>query len=96
MSGPEEALDMPRLSIVARRALSVTVSHNDQREQLFYTRAVMRDVTLSVIIDSRSCANFISRKVVEHSGCLRSHTLLRLSCSGFRVTAASGLTPKPM
>ena len=30
--GPEEALDMPRLSIVARRALSVTISHNDQRE----------------------------------------------------------------
>ena len=66
--GPEEALDMLRLSIVAQRSLSVTVSQNDQREQLFYTRAVMRDVTLSVIIDSGSCANFISRKAVEHFG----------------------------
>ena len=28
----------------------------------------MRDVTLSVIIDSGSCANFISRKVVERFG----------------------------
>jgi len=64
--GPDLADNVPKLNFVARRALSVKMSPNDQREQLFHTRAIMRDISLSVIIDSGSCANFISEKVVNH------------------------------
>ena len=66
LCGPDLASDMPKLALVARRALSIKLSYNGKRDQLFNTRVVMGNTSLSVIIDSGSCANFISRRVVDH------------------------------
>ena len=64
LCGPDLAFKMPKLALVAQRALNVCPSDNSQREQLYYSRDVMGDLILSVVIDFGSCANFISQKVV--------------------------------
>ena len=55
------------LSLIARRVLQVKqVMPIDQRENLFQTRCLVNEVSLSVIVDSGSCCNILNEKVVNH------------------------------
>ena len=55
------------LSLVTRRVLTVK-EHDlaDQRENLFHTRCLVLNSSLSVIVDGGSCCNIINEKVVRH------------------------------
>jgi len=55
------------LSLVTRRILTVKeTSLEEQRENLFHTRCLVKTATLSVIIDGGSCCNLVNEKVVTH------------------------------
>ena len=55
------------LCLVNRRVLHIQEAPTtDQRENIFHTKCVVREATLSVIIDGGSCCNLINEKVVEY------------------------------
>ena len=54
------------LCIINRRVLHIQESPMaDQRENIFHTRCLVREATLTLIIDGGSCCNLISEKVVN-------------------------------
>lgn len=55
------------LSLVTRRVLlGQEAALTDQRENLFHTRCLVQQASLSVIIDGGSCTNIVNEKVVQH------------------------------
>ena len=64
--GLDSASALPKLSLVIRHNLSVKVSNDGQRDNLFYTRVTMGHLSVSVVIESGSFSNSISSKDVQH------------------------------
>ncbi|KAH9780480.1 hypothetical protein KPL71_008094 [Citrus sinensis] len=66
----EEYIVPGKLTLVARRALSVQVKEDEaaQRENIFHTRCYVEDKVCSMIIDGRSCTNVASTIMVEKLG----------------------------
>ncbi|XP_010546474.1 PREDICTED: uncharacterized protein LOC104818554 [Tarenaya hassleriana] len=56
--------------LVARRALNLQAKEEEtvQRQNIFYTRGVVKDKVCSIIIDSGSCTNVASTLLVEKLG----------------------------
>ena len=64
----EEELEAEGKSLIARRALSAQAKVDDmeqQRENIFHTRCLVKDKLCSLIIDSGSCTNVASTILVE-------------------------------
>jgi hypothetical protein len=86
----EEYLAPDALTLMARRALSLQTTNEDevQRENIFHTRCYVRDKVFSVIIDGGSCTNIASTTMINKLGLLMIlHPKPYINCNGeVRVT----------
>ena len=64
----EELEDGSHLVLVTRRLLKTQVTENDvddQRDNLFHTRCLVKGTPCSFVIDSGSCSNVISTMLIK-------------------------------
>ena len=64
----EELEDGIHLALITRRLLKTQVTENDvddQRDNLFHTRCLVKGTACSLIIDSGSCTNVVSTMLIK-------------------------------
>ena len=64
----EELEDGIHLALIARRLLKTQVTENnvdDQRDNLFHTRCLVKGTACSLVIDSGSCTNVVSTMLIK-------------------------------
>ena len=64
----EKLEDGIHLALITRRLLKTQVTENnvdDQRDNLFHTRCLVKGTPCSLVIDSRSCTNVVSTMLIK-------------------------------